>query len=720
MHRRNGPGFQLHDPSRHALDEVRGGTNRRFESPVRQILFICCLRNYVGPNLTPDEQQNAVSLWDFRLANEYFDREATLKPWLDERQKIAPGKAPTIYPMRSIDNKSSWQQFCNCGPDAFSNAAKTLAARITKYGAQSDQVKQWVKAQDQVFSDCGRDPYVREGTPPQTMVLPESPTANMDALQKADRQYQIAAAYFYSMDWDTAREKFIEIAKDQTSPWHQLASYLAVRVLVRRASLDPDNINKDGLREAGKKIRELLAAEPNNPYTPDIKGLLGYVDAWTEKQNRLQEVIADLSKKVTRQDLDDYTRIFNMITTMAWDDQGVPGKYSDLSPALTKAEVSDWICTYQMTDPSAKEHALTKWHSTKSLAWLVAALSKTDHKDAGCAALMEAAAKVTPDSPAFLTVSNDVIRLLIQTGKTNEALSKLNQVLAGQNLGPSARNTFLAKRAALAHNLNEFMRDSACGIAGTSYSGGVEQVPDDVVKLEKAKDYPKLDPLLTVEAGQIMNIFMPLSVLKQAVQAPGLSKDLRRHLMFCAWVRAVVLDQEQSVKELSTMLKAQWPQIAADMTPVINASTPAERRFAASSVILQYRGCSPFITGGMSNDEDNMGCWWRQDEASADRSNKDLRPPSFLSAADLAAAKKEQTKLAAVPTAPDYITANVVAWAQTHPQDPKVPQTLYLAVHATKVGIRDDGTEALSKEAFQILHKKYPNNPWTKKTPYWY
>jgi len=41
-------------------------------------------------------------------------------------------------------------------------------------------------------------------------------------------------------------------------------------------------------------------------------------------------------------------------------------------------------------------------------------------------------------------------------------------------------------------------------------------------------------------------------------------------------------------------------------------------------------------------------------------------------------------------------------------------------VRATRYGCTDKETVNYSKAAFDLLHKRYPNSEWTKKTPYYF
>ncbi len=102
------------------------------------------------------------------------------------------------------------EYYVNCLDDAFLTATATLADRRTKYGNDGNDAltRNWIAAQDQVFSNCSaREP-----------AYPADPDASMPPLARADRMYQIAAAHFYAEDFDGARERFEAIARTRARP----------------------------------------------------------------------------------------------------------------------------------------------------------------------------------------------------------------------------------------------------------------------------------------------------------------------------------------------------------------------------------------------------------------------------------------------------------------------------------------------------------------------
>ncbi|SPE41755.1 hypothetical protein SBA3_4580015 [Candidatus Sulfopaludibacter sp. SbA3] len=95
-------------------------------------------------------------------------------------------------------------------------------------------------------------------------------------------------------------------------------------------------------------------------------------------------------------------------------------------------------------------------------------------------------------------------------------------------------------------------------------------------------------------------------------------------------------------------------------------------------------------------------------------------PTEFLPAAQRTEADKEWQQLRErASNSVNYLCAATLDWAKAHPQDGRVPQALHLAVEATHYGPADKSS-GYSRQAFDLLHRRYPNSEWTKKTKYWY
>jgi hypothetical protein len=72
----------------------------------------------------------------------------------------------------------------------------------------------------------------------------------------------------------------------------------------------------------------------------------------------------------------------------------------------------------------------------------------------------------------------------------------------------------------------------------------------------------------------------------------------------------------------------------------------------------------------------------------------------------------------------DSLGGLIMRWAQAAPADPLVPEALHHLVRRTRrasMHYRTTGkTGALSKSAFQLLHRRYEDTEWAAKTRYWY
>jgi hypothetical protein len=120
----------------------------------------------------------------------------------------------------------------------------------------------------------------------------------------------------------------------------------------------------------------------------------------------------------------------------------------------------------------------------------------------------------------------------------------------------------------------------------------------------------------------------------------------------------------------------------------------------------------------------NIGAWFlaeamRLSPPLLDLYGKEQPHARFLSAEEKSIAENESRKLDSIPAAPDWIGQTAFSWARSHPDDPRSPEALHLAVRATHYAC-DTGASGISKRAFELLHRRYPQSEWARKTKYWY
>jgi hypothetical protein len=319
--------------------------------------------------------------------------------------------------------------------------------------------------------------------------------------------------------------------------------------------------------------------------------------------------------------------------------------------------------------------------------------------------MLEAVAQVEHNSPAFLTITFHYLRLLIESGEKEEARKRLDALLSSARLTrlPSSRNLFLAQRLQLARNLAEFLKYVPRVPVGVVYEPEWGEIPL-APQAQKA----------LIEATGTLN-GLPLDLLRQGATSEELPPHLRREVALAAWVRSVLVEDSTIGRALASVLAALMPELRADFDAYRAASGQEARNFAAVFLLLKLPGARPYLREGfrqlvpptrVDGYRDN---WW------SCRPGGGAVPDSigFLNETQKAAAMKELGQFPSV----DATFRLVLTWAKAHPDDPRVPQALHRAVKSARYGCTSG---ELSRQAFQLLHKRYPKSEWTRKTKYWY
>ncbi len=264
-------------------------------------VLIAAYRYIAGNGLNAAEQQAMIEVWKAEIDNKDFADDtvdAAVKAWVERRKEVMgkEDKTPDIYVERSY---GGYDFFPNCTKNAFETAAETLSDRSTAHGPSDMNVKNWVQAQDQVFQNCASGKQTPDDT------APGAP----DWLQK-DRAYQKAAAEFYSLDYESAKKHFAEIALDTESPWAETADYLVARTLIRQASLAKSK-EKAAEFYAAAELRLEGFVSRTGKFSPSSERMLGLVKFRTRPKERVSELAKQISyyagNENFRQNIIDYT-----------------------------------------------------------------------------------------------------------------------------------------------------------------------------------------------------------------------------------------------------------------------------------------------------------------------------------------------------------------------------------------------------------------------------
>ncbi|HXW15780.1 MAG TPA: hypothetical protein VEN79_14840 [Terriglobia bacterium] len=699
--------------------------------------LVIAYRHLSDRPLSADETKGILKYWRWKLAAGYDrDFKDPNEQWLVAREHVLGvlGVAPPV-PYKQMPSHGAYLtigEFQNCGPDAFQSAAATLNDRIRRFGLHSSAVREWLAGQDAVFSNCSK-----------AGITPASLPAHTPGLIAADRRYQIAAAHFYAGDHLAAVREFDQVARDKTSPWRFVAPYLAARATLRRASLDDA---ADALDEAEARLKEILKDKSQAQYHRAARRLLGYIAFRRDPVKRTHQLGRLLA--VRRQDPEFQQSVIDYTVGL---DRVVNDDSTDREIRAFAAadEMTDWILSFQQQGHLGAKHAVLRWQQRHSLPWLVAAISMIKAQEEAAPQLMEAAAQIAPSSPAYPTLVFHRVRLLMDAGKSDEARTLIDEFVrefAGK-ISLSSLNLFLERRLKLVTSFEDFLTYvSTISVGDDSWDADVGDdwfycgdyhVSCDTLVYGSQKPI-KHDWRFDDYAKLTLDQHVPLSLLGDAVLNPKFPAQTRGELAISTWTRAVLLGEFGVADRVLAAAKSSYPETAKYLDAYAGASGDANRWHAALFAILHFPGMRPYVNGRSWRDDkmgeidgfhDNWWCWGR--DSDDDRPNNEKQNdneqsneaalPSFLSDQQLATAGSQWDVLTGKSDSDVFLPREVLKWAAQDPGDPRIPEALHYAVRVTRFGCsRGAEVSSLSRRAYSLLQRRYPNSRWADETPYWY
>jgi len=618
-----------------------------------------------------------------------------LDSWNRTRGRVRVDFGGYISPHKSVQAEGQHYYFRNCLDDAFLSAARTLEARAGAWGWDDPRTRDWVIAQQQVFTHCSGN----------EAVTPALPDDNMDPLLAADRRYQLAAVHFYDGEWQKARTALEQIASDKASPWRSIAPYLIARTHIREGSITE---NKEVLREAEQRLVAILKDPQQREWHQASTALLDYVRLRIDPYTRMGKLASILMRPREEDDVEqaltDFIYLFNRFSDWR----------ADTAPMAASSDLADWLLTMQRG--SKEEHVIARWKETNNAAWLIAALQvSTDERE--LPELLSAARQVKPTAPAYESVMYYGMIRQMASGKQDEARVWADAALRRPML-VSSRNLILGERLKLARNWSEFLR-----YAPRRPEPHLE-VFDNHELPAKAPPTPSgTAPLFDWDVIEIMNAQVPLSLWIDASRNALVPVHLQLQIAQAGWMRAVLLDRHSEARQLIGRVVQIQPAFANPTREYLAATDREASQRAALLLILRTPGLRPdlYPLDGVpvnlaSSMRDGGGRW-----GFAKGPSSTPRETYFLRASQREQNENEHGQLAQrAPFGATYLAEQSVKWAQSRPNDERVPEVLHLAVQATRSGMKDERTGEFSRQAFTLLHKNFPQSEWTKKTKYWY
>jgi tetratricopeptide (TPR) repeat protein len=659
----------------------------------------------------PAPRSEVMNAQEGQALQKAFDAARPVNQWLKARAGFVAGGAAKeeIWQDRIIERQMNGYVAriyqLNCSDGAFQTAKATLEERAKVWGSASADLQEWLHGQDQVFSNC-----VKPGE------MPHALAARASALLRADRAYQIAATNFYAGNFDAAVAGFEAVGQDKGSPWSKWGEYLASRAEVRKAAeaKAATDWGEQALFDKGilQRAKARLLRVMENARDPQVKHAaeaeLGFVQVRLEPEKRLNDVANALAGPTPDAEFAQHLADLLFLTG-----HGAKGG----------AELVQWI---------GKDAAFPQWKMTQTLPWLVAAISEAKGGGgADTAELMSAAAKVPAESPGYVTVNYHRARLLLESGRRDKARELAGSLLAGISGDDMAasRNAVLGLRIQTARSFAEFLSDAprtvietrseASNAALCGYAVGAKQ-PADCVKEIPPQQFDW-------DAALAFNQEIPMARWVEAASGSALPQHLREAVAWAAWVRAVGLDDAATAKRLAPMLPEPVRKTAGQSTG-----------FPATLAMLRNPGLWPYVQQGvqrslsyreLDNFRDNWWCakWGDgvlpSDEDTGKPDVSSRMPTDFLAKTEQSAAAQERNKLNGLPGGVAWLGRRAIAYVKEHPADKDGAEALGLTVRATRFGCylqRPDEQKAVSKEAFQLLHRLYPKSVWADQTPYYY
>jgi tetratricopeptide (TPR) repeat protein len=654
--------------------------------------LVIAYRYLTGVPLTKEE----VAEFDLQPAVD-ADKASPLPPtpveqWLAARKQVPGLPAPKTLSLDRLGQPpNQFESYQNCLDDAFVNASRTLGERIQRWGASNPLVAEWLRGQNAVFEKCSGGP-----------AMPQPLTGNADPLLAADRRYQIAAAEFYSGQYEDAERDFGAIAADAESPWHDLGKLLVARTQIREGTVHE---NPSRLQAASETLRALLQDSQYTKWHRAAQGLRDFVEARINPQGRLLELAEKLSHPASGPEFSDALADF----TKVWDKENHgPAAMSDLA---------DWITTFAGRNWS---HALERWRAQPDDAWLVASLLWVPYDNAAIPDLLAAAHRVDPAAPAWPTVTFYGISRAIARGDIEAARSWADSALAIQQT-PDVHNVFLAQRLKLSRGWDDFLRFTPRTPVALNY----DAIDSDSPVQDGGQVVSQKTAAFDMDFTAPFNVEVPLGRWVDAASTVDLPAALRADIAQAGWVRAVVLHRPTEAQALAQRLAELRPQLRAPMQSWLAEKDADAARFKAVLLMMRTPGLQPEVRPGFGRltadgqIDDFRDNWWTLSEPKASEGNP-AAPPDFLPEPERATGRKEwQQLLSTAAQATDYLSSETIAWARLHRDDPRVPEALHLAVRTSRYTSNATPTR-FPKQAFQLLHSWYPKSTWAAQTPYWY
>jgi len=552
--------------------------------------------------------------------------------------------------MREVPG-SQYESYVNCLGDAFQTAERTHQARKAAYANDPASIANWEKGQAAVFSNCTGN----------QKTLPDAAPANAPLWLKQDRAYQMAAAKFYTADYDGAIADLQGIVADKGSPWRNTARLVIARAMIRRATDNnapamqslattfwhggPTNFqqNKDNylkrrkelLSEARDALRAILADASMREYHATATRLMDYVMLRLDPATQ-QQVLAKRLMGANRAQTPGLFRqaAIDISYVMGSSERRFGVGLLDETRQETAGSEAFWLQmmkdSRELTDDNTRADveahrniartAAASWQKTPTVPWLLAAMSVAEPGDPASAEMVKAASEVPESSPAWVAATYYRLRLTIaEPGTRAELDAVMPKIEHGQSL--STINMFKALRQRSSPTLEAFLQDAGTVPAGIDAGFANEEPVAPDAKLRPAlcgvRGSQATALLFDHDAATILNTRMTVAMLAEAAESKTLAPNLRYQIAQEAWTRAVLLQQPDIAKRMSPILSGCYAAWKPWLDKYDAASEAQDRQAAGLLAMMRFASTEPIVRDGLERPEGFAGHdeyrdnWWQ-------------------------------------------------------------------------------------------------------------
>jgi len=617
------------------------------------------------------------------------------------------------------ETRMTESNFGACPTSSNNFALVTIKAITKRKDATPARVKAWVDAQELVSMACKTAQNARYGDEAALLkvVVPTSLDKSEPAYWRQLRDYQRAAVQFHAERYAEATEQFSQIGASAGHPMRDLGRYLAlrseVRLAVKQAPKATEAQRQLAYSALEQRGRAILADASLVPIAETTRAMLRSARVQLTPQAAATDLSKHLADAATDPFVDD--RLGDWAVAMRLADDDPAFRAARIKAIRDQYEFIDWIenlrnCGYpegeDKTCRVAARRALEQWQRTKSRPWLAATMMTSETLNP---ALEKAATAVASGDPEYLTVRYHLARLYRLAGRTNEARAVSDAALT-LDMSNGSRNLFREERFAVAMSVSD----------AAAYMLRVDV--DSSRGRDKAIQGFNDDAL-----NWLVNGLTATDMVVLAGQS-ALDGAIRARLASGAWMRADLLGKYDIARQALDVLEPLAPVLKKEIDGYRRAQSPADRRHLMLLAALRF-GLSPNMAESSAPidaiDKNNATasnwCGFKPDTGNFDGAQSfPWQLPPTPATGDRDVVKSELERLGALKTATGFIGDHVLARVKSNLSDPDLPWLLHVVVASTRGGCLDADAKKLSREAFGVLHKRFPNNEWAKKTPYFY